>query len=237
MTSQTATFHPRLSHTMISFTLWATLSIYVILSNILAYAKLIDTWKLIPTKIDNIRERAYINISGAAINLNKTAGFFKINAPQYTSHYKNNRGLSILPMRAHFNSNKYRIKKPIPSNNTYISFEGFLEAIETDSTGHTMSFHVSVDNINFLGRATVMPSGPGNTGITFISVYVSILNTFFQLPQPHPTFRVSNLTSTRPLLAHPLKPPYLNRLLPCLIQKLMYLLGVGSVKNKLICTL
>ena len=36
-----------------------------------------------------MQERAYINVSGAAVNSNKTGGFLEVNAPQYTSHYKN----------------------------------------------------------------------------------------------------------------------------------------------------
>jgi len=82
-----------------------------------------------------MREQAYINVSGAAVNSNKTGSFFEVNAPQYTSYYKTNQNLSILPVQAHFNSSKYRTKKPIPSNNTYVSIEGFLESVETDSCG------------------------------------------------------------------------------------------------------
>jgi hypothetical protein len=111
-----------------------------------------------------MRERAYINISGAAVNSNKSSSFFEVNASQYTSHYKDNRGLSVLPIRAHFNSNKYKSKKPIPSDNTYVSMEGFLEDIETDASGRVTMFHVSVDNINFLGRATLSPSVASGTG-------------------------------------------------------------------------
>lgn len=97
-----------------------------------------------------MREHPYINVSGAAINSNKTGGFFDVNAPQYTSQFKTNRTPSVLPVQAHFNSNKYKNKKPIPSNNTYVSIEGFLEDVDTDSIGHATRFHVSVDNINFL---------------------------------------------------------------------------------------
>ena len=105
-----------------------------------------------------MRQKPYINVSGVAVNSNYTNGFFKVNATQYTSHYKDNRALSILPVQAHFNPNKYKTKKPIPSNNTYVTIEGFLEDIETDASGHASLFHVSVDNINFLGRATLSPS-------------------------------------------------------------------------------
>ena len=150
---------------------------YVLLCCLPALSPLTDFKQLIPTKNDDIREHAYINVSGAAINSNKTAGVFDINAPQYTSHYKTNRTLSFLPVHAHFNSNKYKSKKPVPSNNTYVSFEGFLETIETDSTGHPTSFHVSVDNINFLGRQTLTPSSTGNTGMSSTSQYYTTLNT------------------------------------------------------------
>src|SRR4051794_28754344 len=105
-----------------------------------------------------MRQRPYINISGTALNCNKTDGFFDINASQYTSYYKNNRTLSNLPVRAHFDSNKYRTKKPIPSNNTYVAVEGFLGDIERDAAGHITLLHMSVDNINFLGRAVFSPS-------------------------------------------------------------------------------
>jgi hypothetical protein len=82
--------------------------------------------QLIPAKTDDMRQQVYISVSGAAVNSNKTGGFFEVNAPQYTSHYKSNRTLSILPVQARFNTNKYRTKKPIPSNNTYVSIEGFF---------------------------------------------------------------------------------------------------------------
>jgi len=166
-----------------------------------------------------MRERAYINVSGAAINSNKTGGFFKINAPQYTSHFKHNRALSILPVHANFNSNKYKTKKPIPANNTYVSIEGFLESVETDSTGLATSFHVSVDNINFLGRATVSPSAPTNTGITFHSLLFTVLISFLQRSPPPRVLPVSNSISTSRPRAHLLKPPFPSLLRHLLFQK------------------
>ena len=181
MSSHRATVLHRLSNTiMTSFTSSATLYMCVIIplsstSSTLTYLK-----KLIPTNIEDMRERAYINLSGAAINSNKTAGFFKLNAPQYTSHFKHNRALSILPIHANFNSAKYKTKKPVPANNTYVSIEGFLESVETDSAGHACSFHVSVDNINFLGRATISPSAPPITGITFHALSITVLISFLQ---------------------------------------------------------
>ena len=154
-----------------------------------------------------MRECAYINVSGAAINSNKTGGFFKVNAPQYTSHFKHNRTLSILPVHANFNSSKYKTKKPIPANNTYVSIKGFLESVEIDSAGHASSFHVSVDNINFLGRASISSSSPAITGITFPSPSITVLIYFLQRPLPPPIHPVSNLISTSHRRAHLQKPP------------------------------
>lgn len=139
-----------------------------------------------------MRERAYINVSGATLNSNKTSGSFDINAPQYTSYYKQNRTLSVLPVQAHFNSSKYKSKKPIPSNNTYVSFEGFLEDVQTDSYGRATMFHVSVDNINFLGRSSLSPSATGNPSQVTPSFSNSLFNTYLQHPPPRPALRVSN---------------------------------------------
>jgi len=113
-----------------------------------------DIVQLIPTKTDEVRQPTYINICGAAMNINKPEDSFEVNAGQYTSHYKNNRPLSTLPVRAHFNLNKYRTRTPMPSDNSYVSVEGYLEDVETDSAGHATLFHVLIDNISFLGRAS-----------------------------------------------------------------------------------
>ena len=153
-----------------------------------------------------MRERAYINLSGAALNSNKTAGFFKLNAAQYTSHFKHNRALSILPVHANFNSTKYKTKKPVLANNTYVSIEGFLESVETDSAGHACSFHVSVDNINFLGRATVSPSAPPITGITFHALSITVLISFLQRALPPRILPDSNSISTSRPRVHLLMP-------------------------------
>jgi hypothetical protein len=69
-----------------------------------------------------------------------------------------------LPIRAHFDGIRYKNKKPIPSNNTYIAVEGFLIRVEVDaSTGQPVLFHVYVDNINFLGKA-ILPMSGSNKG-------------------------------------------------------------------------
>ncbi|KAN0107268.1 hypothetical protein V8E52_010320 [Russula decolorans] len=158
-----------------------------------------DIIQLIPTKTDDLRQKPYINVSGAALNSNKADGYFEINAPQYTSHYKTNRAQSILPVQAHFNSNKYRTRKPIPSNNTYVSIEGFLEDVETDTSGCAMLFRVSVDNINFLGKAVLSTStvSAGNPGPTTPS-RSSCFKFNFNDGSPNSSTDVSNPTTPTP---------------------------------------
>jgi hypothetical protein len=134
-----------------------------------------------------MRQQTYINVCGAAVNTNKSDDCFEVNAAQYTSHYKNNRPLSILPVRAHFNLNKYRTKKPMPSDNTYVSVEGFLEDIETDAAGHATLFHMVVDNISFLGRATFSSSIACGLGKHSDSIYLSKLALAMTL-RPYSTF-------------------------------------------------
>jgi hypothetical protein len=94
--------------------------------------------QLIPTDSTDTRQVAFINISGKAFNSNKTNGSFEINASQYTSHYKSNKSLSVLPIRAVFKTAKYKMKKPVPSDNTYVSVEGVLAKIESDSNGRVV---------------------------------------------------------------------------------------------------
>jgi hypothetical protein len=120
--------------------------------------------QLIPTTLTDARQVAFINVSGKAFNSNKTIGSFEINASQYTSHYKTNKTLSVFPVRALFNTAKYKLKKPAPSDNSYVSVEGFLAEIETDSNQRPLRFLVSVDNINFLGKAPASSSLTGSIG-------------------------------------------------------------------------
>ena len=167
-----------------------------------------DNVKLILTKHDDMREHAYINVSGAAINSNKLAGCFGVNAAQYTTYYKSNRALSFLPVQAHFNSNKYKMKKPIPSNNTYVSVEGFLDAIGTDSNGNVTTFHVSVDNINFLGKSTVSSATSSTAGILTSKSYIYQLLSYLQLHPQRLGRRASNSILIHPLLTQLRMPHY-----------------------------
>jgi hypothetical protein len=134
--------------------------------------------QLIPTFAPETRQISFLNVSGVAVRSNKAEGFFDVDAAQYTTNYKSDRHLSVLPVRATFNSNKYKNKKPIPSNNTYVSVEGTLYDFETDTNGQATRFWLSVDNISFLGRASSLPSSsaspPGRGGQPFFFSFFSL---------------------------------------------------------------
>ena len=108
-----------------------------------------------------------------------------MNVTQYTYFYKTQQNLSTLPIHAHFDETRYKNKKPIPTNNTYVAVEGFLNNVEVDpNSGTPTNFHISVDNISFLGKA-VLP----NTGQTGNQGKLSTPFTFItQLYLLHPRF-------------------------------------------------
>ena len=123
--------------------------------------------QLIPSNEDAMRRPPYLTVSGAALNCNTQEGFFDCNAPQYTSFYRDRRHLSMLPIRAYFDDVRYKNRKPVPSNNTYICVEGFVTHVDIDlDNGQVSLFHMSTDNINFLGKA-VLPSGPSSNQGTY----------------------------------------------------------------------
>jgi hypothetical protein len=99
-----------------------------------------------------------VSASGATSNCNRDEGTFDCSSTQYTAIYKDHRHLSSFPLRAHFSDAKYKNKKPIPSNNSYVAVEGFLTEIDTDSTGQVSLFHIDADNIGFLGKAVIQPA-------------------------------------------------------------------------------
>jgi len=105
----------------------------------------------------DIRRAPYVTLSGMASN--RTESSFNLNAAQYTSFHRTQQQLASFPTQAHFDDMRYKNKKPIPSNNTYVAVEGFLQRVEVDSTGQPVLFHINVDNINFLGKAVLPASG------------------------------------------------------------------------------
>ena len=128
-----------------------------------------------------MRHTPYITFSGAAFNSNKTDSEFDVNAPQYTSFYKSQRHLSTFPVRAHFDDTRYKNKKPLPSNNTYVAVEGFLWRVELDSnSGLPSLFHVAVDSISFLGKAVLPLGGHTNQGAYLSTSHVPCIKSIIR---------------------------------------------------------
>ncbi|KAI0291972.1 hypothetical protein BC826DRAFT_1105697 [Russula brevipes] len=100
--------------------------------------------------------------SGICTDSNKADGSFHITASQYTTFHRalNARACSVLTICAHFDAGRYKSKKPIPAQNTYVSIQGLLTHFDVDSvTLKPTVFHLSVENISFMGRAP-RPSAP-----------------------------------------------------------------------------
>jgi hypothetical protein len=141
--------------------------------------------QLIPCTEDVMRRSPYITASGAAFNVDKTEGVFDCNVPQYTTFYKDRRHLSTLPIRVHFDDIRYKNKKPLPSNNNYVAVEGLLKDVDFDlNNGHASLFHISSENINFLGKA-VPPNTPKSQGTLHTRTNLNSLLTVLQHPLLH----------------------------------------------------
>lgn len=112
--------------------------------------------QLIPIIAEDPRCRPFVQITGTAINANKDTSTFEVDSAQYTAALKNDRPFSVFPVRGLIPySHRYKKGKPVPHNNTYVSFSGFLCRFTIDETGFPDRFYVDVENISFLGRPTV----------------------------------------------------------------------------------
>ena len=139
--------------------------------------------QLVQVIIENLQQQVYLNISDTVMNSNKTRHFFQVYTTQYATYYKHNRLLLILPVHASFNSNKYKSKKPIPSNNTYITFDSKLVDVQVNSAGKICFLHVSVDNINFLSKASLRACLTNPSDMCYVSlVLLSLSNKTLFLP-------------------------------------------------------
>jgi hypothetical protein len=79
---------------------------------------------------------------GTATNCTPLENSFEIITKQYTSFYIKDE--SILLICVTFNSNKYKLKVPMPSVDTFVAIEGLLFDVETDDNGLPIMFNVSV---------------------------------------------------------------------------------------------
>jgi hypothetical protein len=142
------------------------------------------------------------------VSFNKSVTSFDVNATQYVSIFKKDRSRSTFPIRAHFDEARYKKKVPIPSNNTHVAVEGFLNQVEMGDSGFPSLFHVNVDNINFLGRAVIPQSSPDgaqgmchNTSYTVFARTDTLVDPATSTPRPsrfNYSFDTPPTSSTRP---------------------------------------
>jgi hypothetical protein len=115
--------------------------------------------QLIPIDLYDTQIQPYATISGCAISCDQSKSTFRINAKQYTTFYKIKKQPSILPVDTTFRPSKYKGKKPMPKDNTFVSIEGYMTGIDFDNSGHPSSFKIEILNIAFLGKNITAPSG------------------------------------------------------------------------------
>lgn len=123
--------------------------------------------QLIPATGCDPRQRPWLSVTGVATNINSKDATFDIDAFQYTHGVaeatKDNRKAGVLPIRAIIpDSARYKTKKPIPSQNSYVAVVGFLSRFDLAENGYPDRFHIDVENVTFLGKS-VLPARPANT--------------------------------------------------------------------------
>ena len=104
-------------------------------------------------------QRAYLHISGAAVNCDEKEATFNIEIDQYISTLKNVKSSPskfITPFSCSIpDSPRYKTGKPVPYNRRYISISGFLTDVTYEPDSDVVQrFHLKVENIVFLGQQT-----------------------------------------------------------------------------------
>jgi len=114
----------------------------------------------------DVQQSPYCELAGNSINCNKTDRTFELRVNQYTSF---NRAVpphspSPLTFFARFDPARYKLKAPMPSDNSGVVVHGFLNKYERVPSGkHPTTFFLDVDQITFISKAAVPPtiSTPG----------------------------------------------------------------------------
>ncbi|KAF9536723.1 hypothetical protein CPC08DRAFT_811136, partial [Agrocybe pediades] len=106
--------------------------------------------------------KAYIHVSGLALNCNKDKSMFELDIEHYISSMKDIKSSSSsksskprAPITCYIpDSPRYKVAKPMPYNKCYVSVSGFLTDVlyVTGTTDLVNRFFIEVDNIVFLGQ-------------------------------------------------------------------------------------
>lgn len=124
------------------------------------------------------RQRAFIHVSGVAMNCQKSAGTFDLDPEQYISclrDLKSSNPVSstkgVMPISCTIpDSPKYKKNKPTPWNKRYVSVSGFLtDVIFKANSEDVERFKVEVDNIVFLGQHVTQASNNFNKSKCYLS--------------------------------------------------------------------
>jgi hypothetical protein len=109
---------------------------------------------MFPVQALNPAQRAWVNVTGLATNINSKESTFDVEPSQYTSTLTKAGLKSQLSTRGHFpeDDTRYKNRKLMPSPRSYVAIQGFLSRIELADTGFPQRFHLDLDHITFLGR-------------------------------------------------------------------------------------
>ena len=103
--------------------------------------------------VGDLAQRAWINVTGLALNINSYNSKFNVEPPQYTLTLSK-AGLTLkLPIHAHFLELDAYFKKgqPLPSLNSFMAIQGFLSHVEKSANDFPVQFHIDLDHVTFLG--------------------------------------------------------------------------------------
>ncbi|KAI0280729.1 hypothetical protein BC826DRAFT_1074026 [Russula brevipes] len=111
--------------------------------------------------VDDVKRSPYCELSGNSVNCNKTERTFQLRVNQYTSFNRPNpphppHSPSPLTFCARFDPARYKVKAPMPSDNSGVVVHGFVNDVERVPLGkHPTVFTFDVDQITFIGRTPV----------------------------------------------------------------------------------
>ena len=103
--------------------------------------------------VSDLAQRAWINVTGLALNINSHNSTFDVEPPQYTSTLSKARLTSKLPICTHFleSDTCFKKGKPLPSPNSFVAIQGFLSHVEKLANNFPVRFHINLDHVTFLG--------------------------------------------------------------------------------------
>ncbi|KAL4266730.1 RPA43 OB domain-containing protein [Pleurotus pulmonarius] len=109
-----------------------------------------------------LRNRPWMSVSGAAIIPSNNSGTFQVNAVQFTHANRNTGQPSVMPIEVMFPDTPRYSKKPIPKPNTYVTLGGFLSRY-TEKNDIPDRFYIEADHVVFLGRSQIPVETPAKS--------------------------------------------------------------------------